>query len=263
MKINSTETTKDPYLDERLRKALESASAALAGSDKKDNKNIGVMKEKTLHSVLKFFYEPDSSYHEAELGRFVADIFKDDTVIEIQTGSFYPIAKKIKEILNSGYKLILVHPIDAIKYVSWISSDGSVSEAHRSPKKESLYSVLPDLLYLGDTIYHKNFTLRIVALETDEYRIADGWGNNGKRGSHRENKIPKEILYSVDISEKLDYNMLLPDKLPENFTAKEFSSLTKLKGRRLGAAILFLRNASLIEQCGKKGRAFLYKRCSE
>ena len=113
MKINSTETTKDPYLDERLKKALESASAALAGSDKKDNKNIGVMKEKTLHSVLKFFYEPDSSYHEAELGRFVADIFKDDTVIEIQTGSFYPIAKKIKEILNSGYKLILVHPIDA------------------------------------------------------------------------------------------------------------------------------------------------------
>ncbi|MBE6551474.1 MAG: hypothetical protein E7665_04990 [Ruminococcaceae bacterium] len=253
-----TENKNGNRYSERLDKALENASNAV-----KDNKNIGVMKEKTLHSVMKYFYEPDSSFHEVKSGRFVADILRDDTVIEIQTCSFRPIAKKVNEILESGYKLILVRPIDGVKYLSWISEDGSVSEPRKSPKKETVFSVLPELYYLGDTVFHEDFTLRIVSCEMHEYRIADGWSADGKKGSHRHNKIPKEILYSVDISKKLDYNMLLPDELPEIFTAKEFASLTHLRKLRLSMALSFLKNISLIEQCGKKGNAYLYRRCPD
>ncbi len=247
-------------ISERLSKALCAASNAAKESERK---NIGVMKEKTLHSVMKFFYEPDSAYHEVKSENFVFDIFKDNTVIEIQTGSFRPIAKKIKETLENNYKIIVVRPIDGIKYISWISGDGTVSEPRKSPKKENIFSLLPELYYLGEAVYHENFTLRIVACVMLEYRLADGWSKDGKKGSHRENKIPKEILYSVDISTKLDYNMLLPDELPDIFTAKEFSVLTSLKRRRLSMALSFLKNISLIEQCGKKGNAFLYRKLPE
>ena len=35
---------------------------------------IGTLREKTIHSVLKYYYAPDPVYHEIKIGSYVADI---------------------------------------------------------------------------------------------------------------------------------------------------------------------------------------------
>ena len=38
---------------------------------------IGTLREKTIHSVLKYYYAPDPAYHEIRIGSYVADICVD------------------------------------------------------------------------------------------------------------------------------------------------------------------------------------------
>jgi len=244
--------------DARLSRALLLASKELSESN-----DIGKMQEKTLHSVLKYYYEPDNSFHEIKTGRHIADIRNGDSIIEIQTGSFRPIAKKLLSLVDSGYNVTLVHPLARVKKIIWISEDGTISEPRLSPKKETVFDALPQLFYIWEIVGRSGFTLRLPSFVIEEYRIADGWSKDGKRGSHRENRVPKEFIETVDISSLSEYNIFLPEALPDIFTVKELGALTKLRGRKLSMALGFLKNIRSIEYCGKKGRAFLYKRCSK
>lgn len=38
---------------------------------------IGTLREKTIHSVLKYYYAPNPAYHEIRIGTYVADICVD------------------------------------------------------------------------------------------------------------------------------------------------------------------------------------------
>ena len=70
----------------------ERLQQALTLSETSVSQGIGTQKERTLHSVLKYYLEPDAEYHEIPIGSFIADIYRDDRIIEVQTGSFTPLA---------------------------------------------------------------------------------------------------------------------------------------------------------------------------
>ena len=91
---------------------------------------IGTMAEKRMHKALKRYICPDESCHEvrikpdgtastedrekAESGRggYIADIYKDGEIFEIQTAGFYPLKKKIEFYLkNTDFKVTVVHPL--------------------------------------------------------------------------------------------------------------------------------------------------------
>lgn len=55
---------------------------------------INTMGEKRLHQVLKRYYESDETRHEQPVGRFIADVLRDEEIIEVQTGSFFPLKAK-------------------------------------------------------------------------------------------------------------------------------------------------------------------------
>ena len=60
-------------------------------------------------------------------------------------------------------------------------------------------------------------------LELTEYRIRDGWGNGGKRGSHRLDRIPTGIVDIVEIRTSGDLRRFVPDG---EFTSKDFASFS-------------------------------------
>ena len=66
---------------------FEAARNKIVGTDR-EKKGIGTLGEKTLHAVLKHYFEPDSSFHEIRCGTFFADIFNAEGITEIQTRSF-------------------------------------------------------------------------------------------------------------------------------------------------------------------------------
>ena len=55
---------------------------------------IGTLREKTIHSVLKYYYAPDPVYHEIKIGSYVADICVDGEIFEVQTRNFNTIDRK-------------------------------------------------------------------------------------------------------------------------------------------------------------------------
>ena len=61
---------------------------------------IGTLSEKTVHAVLKAFYEPDPEHQESPVENFVADILRDGEIIEIQTRGFNKLRRKLDTFLK-------------------------------------------------------------------------------------------------------------------------------------------------------------------
>ena len=56
---------------------------------------FGTLNERTLHSAVKAYIEPDRAFREVAFGGFIADILRDGAITEVQTGSVTPLVKKL------------------------------------------------------------------------------------------------------------------------------------------------------------------------
>ena len=71
---------------------------------------IGTLGERSLHAVLKRFLQPDENRHEVRVGRYVADIFDENGVTEIQTRQFYKMKRKLAAFLPE-HAVTVVYPV--------------------------------------------------------------------------------------------------------------------------------------------------------
>lgn len=235
---------------------------------------IGTYSEKRLHKTLKRFFCRDPDCHEVRVkpdgsrggvgasgrGGYIADIFKDDEIIEIQTGSFYALKAKLRFYLEqTEHRITVVHPIAAEKYVSWIDTeDGSIKTRRRSPKKGSITDALPELFWLSDMLDSPRLSFCFPMLAIEEFRLLDGWSRDKKRGSNRFERIPTDLIDMLRI-EAREVASLLPEGLPREFKRAQFSSLTGLKGRRLYSALGLFCNIGAVEKGEKQGKSFIYR----
>ncbi len=223
---------------------------------------IGTYNEKTTHRVLKSFFEPDVRFHEVPCGAYVADIKRDNRIIEIQTSGFAAIRGRLDFFLQSN-KVTLVYPIYKTKRIVWVDPENGLSEKSvRSPKRGSELSLLPELGRIGDLFLSGGIEVKCMLLEGTEYRLRDGWGNDGKRGAHRIDRIPGALVDIISVCSADDLRALIPFDSGDSFTSKEFAKacgFSKRSWRDIGMAIKFLMQAGIAEHIGKEGRAFLYR----
>ena len=223
--------------------------------------SIGVLKEKPLHATLKWWMDDNPAHHEITLpcGK-VADIFDGTTVTEVQTGSFTPLRKKL-EVLLPDYPVTVVHPLVRRKYLTWIDPDtGETSPARKSPRVGSFTDGGKQLIYLLPLLSHPHLTLRLVLIDAEEQRLADGWGNGGKRGSHRAVLLPLSVEDVLDLKVPADYAALIPPDLPHRFTAARFGKAAKMQGRNLNGTLKVLLDRGVITREKKEGNAWIYER---
>ena len=143
---------------------FERASSEVT-KEEHERSGIGVLNEKTLHAVLKRYYEPDTDRHEIPVGRYVADIIGEDGIIEIQTGSFTPLRPKLELLLDFA-DVTVVYPMAAVKYISWIDPDtGEMSAPRKSPKRMKPIDAFYQLIRIMYTLDNPRFHLRLVMLE--------------------------------------------------------------------------------------------------
>lgn len=220
---------------------------------------IGTLGERTLHAALKYCYEPDARFHEIPMQGFVADIARADGVTEIQTGSFYPLRKKLPALLEKG-PVTVVHPLAAQKRVIWVDPEtGELSAPRKSPRPDRPSDVLPELFWLLEWLHEPGLHIELPLLVIDEYKLKDGFGAEGKRHATRYERIPTGWLGSVTLWEPDDYTALLPPGLPAVFTAAEFAKAVRLRGRRASAAMKVLSGHGIIARTGeRRGRAYVY-----
>ncbi len=64
-----------------------------------DPHGFGTLQEKTVHAVMKLYYEPDEDYHEVPIEGYIADIYTGERIIEIQNGNFNRLRPKLAAFL--------------------------------------------------------------------------------------------------------------------------------------------------------------------
>lgn len=237
---------------------FRSACDAVIGIDR-ERQGIGTLGEKTLHAVLKNYYESDKSCHEVKLGSFYADIAKNGKVIEIQTGSFNKLRKKLDYFLIS-HEVTVVYPIAAVKYVCWIDPKTcALISRKKSPKKGNVTESLKELYYIRELLGDPNLKIRLVMLELDEYRLLDGYGSDKKSRATKYERFPLDIIEEIELSDKRDFMMLMPYGLDSPFTAKDFMKASKFSSMASYAAIKLLLALSIISPAESKKRAAVYE----
>lgn len=220
--------------------------------------SIGILGEKTLHATLKRWLDDDLTHHEIPLPcGSVADIFDGERVTEIQTANFSGFRKKLENLLEN-YPVTVVHPLVRVKWVSWIDPEtGEITKPRRSGRRGSFTDAGKQLIYILPLLGHPNLTVRLVLLDVEEQRLLDGWGNGGKRGSHRAERLPLALGEEITLKVPADYTALLPPDLPTPFTAAQFGKAARLQGRNLQGTLKVLLTLGVLRR-EKDGQKYHY-----
>lgn len=219
---------------------------------------IGTLGEKTLHAVIKHYFEPYTGSHEIKLGGYVADIVGEKGIIEIQTRSFDKLRKKLESFL-AVTAVTVVYPVASTKWLLWLdSTTGEATKKRKSPKKGTPYEAFFELYKIKQLLTHENMRLCIVMLDIEEYRMLDGWSKDKKKGSTRYERIPIGIVDEIYINSKNDYHKLIPSGLPDRFTAKDFKKSSGQSLRCAQTALNILHHIGTVERVARLGNAFVY-----
>ncbi len=221
---------------------------------------IGTLNEGSLHEALKRYIDPDETHWEQKIGRSVCDIVGDDGIFEIQTRSFYAMKRKLTALLED-HVVTVVYPIVTEKLVYWMAPEtGERTGGRRSPRRGKPSDVLRELPGLGpDIVGHENFRLRLVFVTADEYKYLNGWSEDKKRGASRMDRVVKDIVGDVTVSGD-DLLTLLPEDLPEQFTARDAAKKSNLKDDAMSSALKLMTDLSLLKRVGKEKRRYIYER---
>ena len=227
--------------------------------EEKNDIGIGTLGEKAVHRTVKSYIEPRSECRECKVLGFVADILNENGIFEVQTRSFEKLAKKIETALQK-YPVTVVYPLVREKKICWLSPDtGEIAETKKSPKHEYPCNAVAELSKIGEFIGKENFTVCLVFISAEEYRLLDGWDKSRKKRATKYNIFPKELLEIVEIKEIEDLYKLVPENLPEKFEAKDFYKRISRKGRGAFYALKFMVEKGIFYQVGKRSNAKIYK----
>ena len=222
--------------------------------------SIGTLGEKTLHAVLKQYYEPDETKHEIKVGSFVADIVSDEGIIEIQTRAFDRLRKKLTEFLQFS-PVTVVYPLPKTKWLIWIDEvTGEATKKRKSPKQGSIFDAFNELYKIKMFLKHPNFRLRIVLIDMEEYRYLNGWSKDKKKGSTRYNRVPVNIAEEVCFRKTEDYLQFIPDSLNDGFTSKEYKNATHISQKNARTGLNILHDIGVVTRTGKQGNLYVYER---
>lgn len=221
---------------------------------------IGTLSEKTLHAVLKYYFEPDKSYHEIKIGRHFADICNEYGIIEIQTKQFNKLRTKL-DVFLKDYEVTVVYPIPYIKTLYWVDeTTGEVSKGRKSPKKGSPYAIFPELYRIKSILNHENIRFCITMVNIDEYRFLNGWSKDRKKGSSCNDRIPTTLVNEIYLTTKEDYQQFVPEDIPLEFDSKEFAKGAKISVGTAQIVLNILTEVGAVKRIGKRGRSILYSK---
>ena len=239
------------------KEAFEAAKKKIIGVDRQ-RMGIGTLSEKTVHAILKNYYEPDEDKQEIPIENYVADIYADGEIIEIQTRQFNRMRDKLKAFLPL-YPVTIVYPIPREKWIIWIDEEtGELSKKRKSPVRGNPYMAFPELYKIKMFLKNPNLRLKFVFLDMEEYKLLNGWSRDRKKGSSRYDRIPTELAEEIDISCSQDYMQFVPYELEGEFTSKEFAKAAHISVTLAQTVLNILYYMGTVTRTGKKGNQILY-----
>ncbi len=224
-----------------------------------DDKGIGTLAEKSVHGVLKHYFEPDEDYHEVAMEGYFADIYGPYGVIEIQTRSFGRLRDKLNVFLQY-YPVTVVYPLAANTWVTRFNgTTGEVIARRKSPLHMTVYDAFYELYNIRESLGHEGLKVKLVFMDVEEYRLSTRSRKVGRKRTDKYDKIPLGITEIVTLECKEDYVQFVPYELSEDFTVAEFGKEAHISCEKASIVINFLCKIDVLERVGKKGRAYIYR----
>ena len=224
------------------------------------SQRVAVLNEKPLHAALKKWYSQPGDRLESSVDGFVVDIVRGHLLIEIQTGNFAAVKRKLAK-LTVGHRVRLVYPIAQDKWIIRLAEDGhSQVSRRRSPKRGAIEHLFDELVSFPELLLNPKFSIEVLLVQEEEVRRHDavrGWRRKGwVTYEHRLLRVIERRLFQGSA----DIFALLPSTLSEPFTTTDLAQAIA-KPRRLAQKMVYcLRLGGLIKQVGKTGNAILYSR---
>ena len=221
--------------------------------------SIGTLNEKPLHAALKEWYARPDDRFEVSVGDFVVDIVRAGLLIEVQTGNFSSVKRKVKTLVKE-HPLRLVYPIPQDKWIVRLAKDGSddVLGRRRSPKHGAVEHLFEELVRLPKLLANPNFALEVLLTQEEEVRFYDG-----RRGWRRHGWVIEERRLLDVVGRRLfetpeDLLALLPTDLSVPWTTADLAvgiGQPRWLARKMAYC---MRKMGLVEAVGKQGNAILY-----
>lgn len=228
-----------------------------------DPHGFGTLKEKTVHAVMKLYYEPNEDYHEVPIEGYIADIYTGERIIEIQNGNFNKLRPKLAAYLPL-YPVTVVLPIPHYKWLIWMDEEsGELSKKHKSPVTGNVYHAFPELYKIKQYLGHPNLSFVFPLLDMEEYRLLNGWSKDRKKGSSRYDRMPTTLYDEVLIERTEDFIQLVPYELEHDFTIKEFAQAAGIHKDLAASVVPLLMYMQILVRTGKRSREYLYEVAEE
>lgn len=229
--------------------------------------HIGTLNEGPLHAALKTFYagvEDAPHAFEVPVGRYLVDVKVGDVFYEVQTGSFSGLAAKMRALAEEG-PTVLIHPIAAEKYLinldeeAALADDPKATKRRRSPRKGHPSHIVNELIYLPGMLELPNLSVEVVLTHEEVWRTYDARKRRGRGGWRTRERRLLEVVSRTRFDCTADLYQLLAAPLSTPFSTAELATALDQPveiGRRMAYC---LREAGVIEICGKLGNALLYQ----
>jgi hypothetical protein len=210
--------------------------------------SIGTLNERAIHAFLKHHFEPNTDSQEIKIGGFVADIVGENGIIEIQSGSFGYLKKKLKAFLEVGH-VTVVYPVIAQNTI--INTDSG--RKYKSPRKKTKYNFLSQAYNIREFLADKRLHFILVLMAVSQEKSGKG------RSTIKSDRKPEKIISEISLESISDWH-IFTDELPETFTQKEFEDITKVYGRDGWGSLQTLISVGLISQAHKEGNTKIYRK---
>ncbi len=221
-------------------------------------RGIGTLGEKTVHAMLKRYYEPDASLHEVSCRGFVADILSGNRIIEIQSRGFERLVPKLIALLED-YDITVVFPVVVKKEIVWVDPEtGECRKPRISNKHGHELDLFSELYRIREFLDHRHLHFRVVKINAREYRLTNGQGAQKKKHATKVDILPLSILGEINVESPRDYACFLPSSLPSVFTADLLRDKTGASLLAARMALRVMREHGTVIYKGKERHRNLY-----
>ena len=190
--------------------------------------------------------------------RFVIDIVRDQTFIEIQTRGFSSMRAKLDALLDS-HRIVIVHPIAHRRWIVKGPHDGKPSTRRKSPKGGAVFDVFAELVSFPSLVDHPNLSIEVLLIDEEEVRRFDGNRSWRRRGWSVVERRLLEVTDRIQFRTPRDWLAVLPAELPTPFTTADLAKEIGRPRRTAQQMAYCLREMGALEVTGKRGNALEYR----